>query len=506
MTNQQKSATRMGQQVDSPACRSSSPAKVSRKNTPMIPDDAAAVQSARKEEEEMERKRDAVRQAIFQEASDEALEIPLGYLNVAVKIIRWDESIDDFKGHTEEIERLQSIFVNLFGYECSVHSIEDSKRPQLDINKAILDHVHKHDDPNNLLIIYYTGHGSRNEEGEYLELSAKADPSYIRASRRHMAKASWRKAELPVLNDMEGDALVILDCCMASAAALKCRNVGSRIYQLLAASAEESFTTGPGPNSFTTALCNSLEELLDEKGGPFLLTQLCEKINEKRKRQPCIPWDRLRSYKRTVQLGPLHQHQTQEREAAFQKDAPERASINLRLSLKVEDLNDEQIKHVARQIPHICREAKVDVRRIYWEGMTTKKRAMSSIIEADSDDGYEVTINNQGEDTIGRTRPMVFEAAVHSVNRAYKVRNAFRRMHDNRRPTCESENGAFQLFARTLMTGSMALAFALVGALVFTETKERCILFGAGVAMVVAYQMQQLEQTLQGDRRRRGLR
>lgn len=88
MTNQQKSATRMGQQVDSPACRSSSPAKVSRKNTPMIPDDAAAVQSARKEEEEMERKRDAVRQAIFQEASDEALEIPLGYLNVAVKIIR----------------------------------------------------------------------------------------------------------------------------------------------------------------------------------------------------------------------------------------------------------------------------------------------------------------------------------------------------------------------------------------------------------------------------------
>jgi hypothetical protein len=69
----------------------------------MIPDDAAAVQSARKEEEEMERKRDAVRQAIFQEASDEALEIPLGYLNVAVKIIRWDESIDDFKGHTEEV-------------------------------------------------------------------------------------------------------------------------------------------------------------------------------------------------------------------------------------------------------------------------------------------------------------------------------------------------------------------------------------------------------------------
>jgi hypothetical protein len=249
-----------------------------------------------------------------------------------------------------------------------------------------------------------------------------------------------------------------------------------------------------------------LEELLAEKRGPFLLTQLCEKINEKRKKQPCLTWDRLRSYKRTVQLGPLHQHQTQERKAAFQKDAPERASINLRLSLKVEDLDENQIRYVAQEIPRICREVKVDVRRIYWEGMTTKKRTMSSIIEADSEDAFEVPIDDRGEDGIGRPRPMIFEAAVHSVNRAYRVRNAFRRMQDNRRPTCERENGVSQLFARTLMTGSMALAFALVGALVFTETKERCILFGAGVAMVVAYQMQKLEQSLQGDRRRRGLR
>jgi hypothetical protein len=319
-----------------------------------------------------------------------------------------------------------------------------------------------------------------------------------------MAKASWRKAEVPVLNEMEGDALVILDCCMASAAAAKCRNVGSRIYQLLAASAEESFTSGPGPNSFTTALCNSLEELLAEKGGPFLLTQLCEKINEKRKRQPCLIWDRLRSYKRTVQLGPLHQHQTQERKAAFRKDALERASINLRLSLKVEDLDKDQIKHIAREIPRICREAKVDIRRIYWEGMTSKKRAMSSIIDADSDDAFEVTIDDRSEDAIGGARPMVFAAAVHSVNRAYRVRNAFRKIQDHRRPVYVNADGGFQLLARTLMTGSMAVAFALVGALIFTETRERCILFLAGVAMVVAYQMQQLEQDLQGNRRRRG--
>jgi hypothetical protein len=53
-----------------------------------------------------------------------------------------------------------------------VHRINDSKRPQLDINKAIVDHVYQHDDPHNLLIVYYTGHGSRDEDGGDLELSA----------------------------------------------------------------------------------------------------------------------------------------------------------------------------------------------------------------------------------------------------------------------------------------------------------------------------------------------
>jgi hypothetical protein len=321
-----------------------------------------------------------------------------------------------------------------------------------------------------------------------------------------MAKASWRKAEVPILNDMDGDALVILDCCMASVAAAKCRSIGSRIYQLLAASAEESLTSGPGPNSFTTALCNSLEELLVKKGGPFLLTQLCEKINEKRKKQPWLTWDRLRSYKRTVQLGPLHQHETQERKAAFKKDALERASINIRLSLKVEDLDNEQIKRLAREIPRACQKATVDIRRIYWEGMTTQKRASSSVIDADSDDVCEIIIDDQRQDGFTGALPMVLEAAVRDVNRVHRVRNAFRRRRDCRQLSCEYTDGRYQLAYRTLMAGSIAMAISLAGALVFTETRERCILLGAGIAMVMAYYMQRLEQDLQGETRGQGLR
>ncbi|KAI4681043.1 uncharacterized protein J4E88_005548 [Alternaria novae-zelandiae] len=137
--------------------------KISRKNSANVSDDAAT----RKQEES----RDALRQAIFQKTANEALQIPNGYLKVAVKIIRWNENIDDFKGHAEEIARLERIFRDRFGYQCSVHSIDDNKKPQLDINKAILDHVFEHDDPHSLLIFYYTGHGA--EDGEkLLELSA----------------------------------------------------------------------------------------------------------------------------------------------------------------------------------------------------------------------------------------------------------------------------------------------------------------------------------------------
>jgi hypothetical protein len=47
--------------------------------------------------------REAENQALFQRTSNDILEIPDSYFKVAVLIIRWDESIDDLKGHTEEV-------------------------------------------------------------------------------------------------------------------------------------------------------------------------------------------------------------------------------------------------------------------------------------------------------------------------------------------------------------------------------------------------------------------
>lgn len=312
--------------------------------------------------------REPIRQALFQRSLEQALQLSPGYSKVAVLIIRWDESIDDFnERHTKEIARLQKIFVDQYGYMCKVHSIQNFRNPQVDLNRAILNHIFEHDGPNNLLIFYYTGHGDHSGENG-LELSA--NQNFTNISANHKPTAFWNRAEEPICHDMEGDALSILDCCMASTAGMKRRNGALRAYQLLAASAAGAPTCGPGVDSFTTALCESLIELLKEAGsGTFYITQLVEKINTKRRLQACLLWDRLRAFRYTVRLGRLEQcHYSGD---SFPNADPEQSSLLLRFSFKTCDLEDDQIKRLAEKLSYACHDAKILLRRIDWVQMTT---------------------------------------------------------------------------------------------------------------------------------------
>jgi hypothetical protein len=53
--------------------------------------------------------REVSRKSMFQRKVNDVLKLPNGYLNAAVLIIRWDESIDDFEGHTEEVSGISGI-------------------------------------------------------------------------------------------------------------------------------------------------------------------------------------------------------------------------------------------------------------------------------------------------------------------------------------------------------------------------------------------------------------
>lgn len=145
----------------------------------------------------------------------------------------------------------------------------------------------------------------------------------------------------------------------------KGRNEELRNYQLLAASSADEYTRGPGQESFTHALCESLRELLFEaKGGTFPVIKLWERINTKRTTQAALMWDRLQRYKRNVELGRLDPNP--ERDESFRNEEPEKASLVLRFSLKEEALGNSQVDMLARQLPAVFKEAGVPVRRMEY--------------------------------------------------------------------------------------------------------------------------------------------
>ncbi|KAF2113490.1 hypothetical protein BDV96DRAFT_549394 [Lophiotrema nucula] len=318
--------------------------------------------------------RESERQLWFQNEVNNRLQIPNGYLKVALLIIRWDEKIDDLAGHTEEvthtcqISRLRAICEKRFYFECDVVELENVRDPQLDLNWYILGHIRKHDGPNNLLMIYYTGHGSKfttENGGERLELAATR--TWIPTSQTRTPIALWHEAESPLLERAEGDVLSILDCCFASSAANKSRNQEMRNYQLLAASASGRLTKGPGDKSFTKALCDSMEELLDAsgEGGSFTVIELYERINTKRKTQAALVWEPLKRYNRSIRLAPL-KVPTNDRKDSFQLRDPEKASLALRVSLKEDDMSRTQVETFAQELVQACSNAKVPVRKLEW--------------------------------------------------------------------------------------------------------------------------------------------
>ena len=104
MATQHQPAVRPAHPTTLPSLRRLSSAKASRKHSAAIAEGGTTPQAGVENDQE-ESQREPVRQAVFQRRSNQALKLPNGYLKVAVLIIRWDESIDDFKGHTEEVSR-----------------------------------------------------------------------------------------------------------------------------------------------------------------------------------------------------------------------------------------------------------------------------------------------------------------------------------------------------------------------------------------------------------------
>lgn len=121
------------------------------------------------------------------------------------------------------------------------------------------DFVHKHDDKNALLVLYYAGHGFPGVEDKESGLT-------IAAIEEGNGKYGDPQAFFPdvmrLLHVAHGDVLLIVDCCFAARAFSRQRH-GKRKFELLASSLEMAPAPGQ-PGSFTAALIKVLKRLLSE--------------------------------------------------------------------------------------------------------------------------------------------------------------------------------------------------------------------------------------------------
>lgn len=170
--------------------------------------------------------------------------------------------------------------------------------------------------------------------------------------------------------------LSILDCCFAGDVHKGSPADTERTYQLISAAAQRKVTSKPGEASFTRALIQSLEALLDERDGkPFTTIQLVNRIEqqEHRKRNPPRLCHRLNRDDRMISLGPIP-HRSNERLPVMMD--PSKAFLTIRLGLSEEKLSHDHVKNLGKTIAKACKESGAPVRRhdLIAFSQSTRKR------------------------------------------------------------------------------------------------------------------------------------
>ena len=71
-----------------------------------------------------------------------------------------------------QAEELEAVFRDRFHYRTQIVELNVATKPQHQLNRHLSAFVEANDGPNNLMIVYYTGHGRYQEKGDFLQLTA----------------------------------------------------------------------------------------------------------------------------------------------------------------------------------------------------------------------------------------------------------------------------------------------------------------------------------------------
>jgi hypothetical protein len=304
--------------------------------------------------------RDDQEQSRLQECWDksiaQSMDLPEGYQNVYVLMIKWQDKIDQLRVR-QEVNDLTSVFQNIFKYDVTELQLEASN-PQLQLKSEVLRWAWEHDGPDNLLIVYYAGHGIFDEVKGILGFS----PTNNFDDRTW---ASWNTIEKAFREDVKADVFGIMDCCYASDLNRSVLEL-SRTYEMLAASHIGSTTPQPGDNSFTRSLIKHLKELVVESSPSYFTTRhIQERMQRERASAPPALWSHSSSSRhiRLSKLKPLDERPKKNMEIVSHA-----RFLHLGFALEHELFLESHIEKLTKQLPDTFKQAGVPVVDIKWLG------------------------------------------------------------------------------------------------------------------------------------------
>jgi len=162
-----------------------------------------------------------------------------------VLLLRWE---DDDLGTETELNDLEDIFQNIYHYNTEIYLIP-SNDSTTQLEYKLNDFRRVHDNGTNLLIVYYGGHGSLDNNKN------RPSKSIWQANQTSRTTLVWSDLQ-GVLERAKSDVVFVLDCCFAASAS---RCAGSK--EGLWACNSEVTTTGVNDNSFTRNLIEELKSL-----------------------------------------------------------------------------------------------------------------------------------------------------------------------------------------------------------------------------------------------------
>ncbi|KAF2849079.1 hypothetical protein T440DRAFT_490636 [Plenodomus tracheiphilus IPT5] len=273
------------------------------------------------------------------------MDVPDGYLDVHVLMVKWEDSIDNLKVR-EEVDQLASVFRNTFLFGVTEVQLGPT-RSQHQLDRDIAAWLFDHDGPNNLLIVYYAGHGVYDKATKALEIC----PDNIGTH----PSVSWSRSEKPFIETVQADVFLIMDCCYASDMLRSVAEVG-RTFEMLAASQIGQPTPQPGENSFTNSLIRILEELaVDSAQTHFTTYDLSQKMQKERDEQPAL-WRRLAGSERHIRLGRL---KPVDKRPKTRDERPTYARfLHLGFALGNEAFDKMQIEALTKELPRLFQQAR----------------------------------------------------------------------------------------------------------------------------------------------------